>query len=101
MTMSLTELMASQEVIHNAYLLKFLNFSEKQVILVTLDYAGLSTNIEDLKEFLRNHENVKTIVVDRFPIKAKMEVFEREALLLDGDTINKFDCRRRPVQRSL
>ncbi|KAG2236192.1 hypothetical protein INT48_003811 [Thamnidium elegans] len=34
-------------------LLNFLNFSEMQVILVTLDYAGLSTNIEDLKEFLR------------------------------------------------
>lgn len=100
-------------------LLKFLNFSENQVILVTLDYAGLSANGEDLKEFLRqivnkyyfrrylinlylrNHENIKTIIVDWLPIKARMEVFERETLLFDEDTTKKFDCRKRPVQRSL
>ncbi|GAN11533.1 hypothetical protein MAM1_0666d11097, partial [Mucor ambiguus] len=33
-------------------LLKFLNFSEMQVILVILDYAGLSTNVDELKEFI-------------------------------------------------
>ena len=34
-------------------MLEFLKVSESKVILVTLDYAGLSTNVEDLKEFLR------------------------------------------------
>ncbi|KAG1164499.1 hypothetical protein G6F46_003360 [Rhizopus delemar] len=82
-------------------MLEFLRVSESGVILVTLDYASLTTNVEDLKEFLREHECVQKIVVDRLPVKPEMEVFTRETLLLDEDAINKFDCRKRPVQRSL
>ncbi|KAI9365858.1 hypothetical protein BD770DRAFT_312748, partial [Pilaira anomala] len=33
--------------------IEFLNKTQKEVILVVLDHAGLSTNVEDLKEFLR------------------------------------------------
>ncbi|CAO3698274.1 unnamed protein product [Rhizopus stolonifer] len=33
--------------------IEFLNATKKKVILVVLDYAGLTTNVEDLKEFLR------------------------------------------------
>ncbi|KAI9021717.1 hypothetical protein CLU79DRAFT_702797 [Phycomyces nitens] len=82
-------------------MLEFLEASESKVILVTLDYAGLSTNVEDLKEFSRKHKSVEKIVVDRLPVKPEMEVFSRETLLLDEDAIRKFDCRKRSVQRSI
>ncbi|KAG0847737.1 hypothetical protein G6F17_012265 [Rhizopus arrhizus] len=82
-------------------MLEFLKVSESKVILVTLDYAGLSTNVEDLKEFLREYESVEKVVADRLPVKPEMEIFNRETLLLDEDAISKFDCRKRSVQRSL
>ncbi|KAL0094787.1 hypothetical protein F4703DRAFT_1727277 [Phycomyces blakesleeanus] len=69
-----------------------------QIILVTLDYTGLLTNVEDLKEFLKDHKNVKKIVVDRFSINAEIEVSARETLVLDQVIINKLEYRRRPVQ---
>ncbi|EPB81410.1 hypothetical protein HMPREF1544_11872 [Mucor circinelloides 1006PhL] len=59
------------------------------VILVALDYPGLSTNVEDLKEFLR------------LPITSEVEIYETEVLLQDENMIKKFDCRTRPLQRSL
>ncbi|KAG0735269.1 hypothetical protein G6F23_011707 [Rhizopus arrhizus] len=82
-------------------MLEFLKVFESKVILVTLDYAGLSTNVEDLKEFLREYESVEKVVADRLPVKPEMEIFNRETLLLDEDAISKFDCRKRSVQRSL
>ncbi|KAG2233965.1 hypothetical protein INT48_006457 [Thamnidium elegans] len=60
-----------------------------EVILVVLDYAGLTTNVEDLKEFLR------------LPITYEVEIYETEMLLQDQNAIKKFDCRTRPIQRSL
>ncbi|KAL9543033.1 hypothetical protein PS6_009503 [Mucor atramentarius] len=70
-------------------LIEFLNSTKKKVILVALDYAGLSTNVEDLKEFLR------------LPITSEVETYETEVLLQDENIIKKFDCRTRPLQRSL
>ncbi|KAL0142355.1 hypothetical protein V8B55DRAFT_1497199 [Mucor lusitanicus] len=69
--------------------IEYLNKTQKEVILVVLDYAGLTTNVEDLKEFLR------------LPITTEVEIYETELLLRDQKAINKFNCRTQPVQRSL
>ncbi|EIE85141.1 hypothetical protein RO3G_09851 [Rhizopus delemar RA 99-880] len=70
-------------------LIEFLNCTEKEVILVALDYAGLSINVTDLKNFLR------------LPVTSEVEVFETKLLIQNQSMINKFDCRPRSVQRSL
>ncbi|KAL7325476.1 hypothetical protein PS15p_207949 [Mucor circinelloides] len=82
-------------------LIEFLNSTKKKVILVALDYAGLSTNVEDLKEFLRKQKNITKILIDRLPITSEVETYETEVLLQDENIIKKFDCRTRPLQRSL
>ncbi|KAI9008893.1 hypothetical protein CLU79DRAFT_711406 [Phycomyces nitens] len=33
--------------------IKFLSKTQNKVVLIVLDYAGLTTNVEDLKEFSR------------------------------------------------
>ncbi|CAO3698272.1 unnamed protein product [Rhizopus stolonifer] len=81
--------------------IEFLNATKKKVILVVLDYAGLTTNVEDLKEFLSEQRNITKIIVDRLPITTEVEIFETELLLQDPKAIKKFDCRTRPIQRSL
>ncbi|KAG0736000.1 hypothetical protein G6F57_013705 [Rhizopus arrhizus] len=81
--------------------IEFLNATKKEVILVVLDYAGLTTNVEDLKEFLSEQRNITKIIVDRLPITTEVEIFETELLLQDPKAIKKFDCRTRPIQRSL
>ncbi|KAI9359712.1 hypothetical protein BD770DRAFT_419320 [Pilaira anomala] len=80
--------------------IEFLNSTKKEVILVALDYAGLSTNVEDLKEFLSKQRNITKIIIDRLPITSEVEIYETEVLLQDQNAIKKFDCRTRPIQRS-
>ncbi|KAI9249081.1 hypothetical protein EDC94DRAFT_527904 [Helicostylum pulchrum] len=84
----------------------FLNSTKKEVILVVLkyiilDYAGLTTNVEDLKEFLSEQRNITKIIIDRLPITSEVEIYETEVLSQDQNAIKKFDCRTRPIQRSL
>ncbi|KAI8643615.1 hypothetical protein BD408DRAFT_414573 [Parasitella parasitica] len=81
--------------------IEFLNITKKEVILVVLDYAGLTTNVEDLKEFLGEQKNITKIVVDRLPITNEVEIYAAELLLQDPKAMKKFDCRTRPIQRSL
>ncbi|KAI8983046.1 hypothetical protein BDB01DRAFT_723226 [Pilobolus umbonatus] len=80
---------------------QFLRATKKEVILVVLDYAGLTTNVEDLKEFLSEQKNITKIIVDRLPVTTEVEIFETELLLQDPKAIEKFDGRTRPIQRSL
>ncbi|KAI7851229.1 hypothetical protein BDC45DRAFT_425738, partial [Circinella umbellata] len=51
------------------------------VCLVVVDYAGLSTNIQDLHNFIRQNKNLKRIIVDHLPHENDVKVFERETLL--------------------
>ncbi|KAL1933931.1 hypothetical protein VTP01DRAFT_8021 [Rhizomucor pusillus] len=67
----------------------------------TMDYAGISTNTENIRMFLSNHSNIIKVFVDRLPIKNEVEMYDREQLLKDDNTINKSNCRSRAIQRSL
>lgn len=50
---------------------------------------------------LSNHSNIIKVFVDRLPIKNEVEMYDREQLLKDDNTINKSNCRSRAIQRSL
>ncbi|ORZ01766.1 hypothetical protein BCR43DRAFT_434141, partial [Syncephalastrum racemosum] len=72
-----------------------------QVILVTIDYAGLSTDPDDLSLFVRDHEKIDQTHVDRLPTVYKVERYTRHQLLNDENCRKKFHCRSKSVQRSL
>ncbi|KAI8889926.1 hypothetical protein K501DRAFT_169841 [Backusella circina FSU 941] len=63
--------------------IEFLNSTKKEVILVILDYAGLTTNVADLKEFVSKQRNITKIIIDRLPITSKVEIYKTEVLLQD------------------
>ncbi|ORY88522.1 hypothetical protein BCR43DRAFT_448696 [Syncephalastrum racemosum] len=70
------------------------------VSLVVLDYAGLTTNIKDLKQFIINTPNLENIIVDQLPQQHKIKIFSREQLLMDDSNLALFDCRVACVQRA-
>ncbi|KAI8089079.1 uncharacterized protein BX664DRAFT_332116 [Halteromyces radiatus] len=82
-------------------LLYLLDRTRAPVILVVIDYAGLSTNTEDLLQFISKYKKLEKIVVDRIPVTCEVEILSRHQLLNDKAIINKFNCRNRPVKRSL
>ncbi|ORX52022.1 hypothetical protein DM01DRAFT_1337010 [Hesseltinella vesiculosa] len=74
---------------------------KSKICLVALDYAGLTTNTADLKQFLRNNEQIKKIIVDRLPISNEAHVYESSELIEEQEILKLFDCRKRSYQRSL
>ncbi|KAI7902288.1 uncharacterized protein BX663DRAFT_435776 [Cokeromyces recurvatus] len=75
--------------------------TNKKVCLVAIDHAGLTTNCEDLRDFLEKNENLAMIIIDNLPFNNKVHIYERGELLLNNSKLlQNFNCRNRPQQRS-
>ncbi|KAI9267295.1 hypothetical protein EDC94DRAFT_633994 [Helicostylum pulchrum] len=78
-------------------MLKYISDKEKKIILVAIDYAGLTINCEDLKSFL---SSVKEIVIDQILSKNKVRMYTSGELLNNEEKLKEFDCRKNCLQRS-
>ncbi|KAG2226824.1 hypothetical protein INT45_005789 [Circinella minor] len=85
-------------------MLDMLKKTRNNVVIVIIDYAGLTTDPDDLllfiSPFFRNYQQIEQIFVDRLPITYEVEKYTRQQLLQDENCIQKFDCRSKPVQRA-
>ncbi|KAG2226542.1 hypothetical protein INT45_014286 [Circinella minor] len=67
----------------------------QNICLVSLDYAGLTTNCDDLHGFLKQHPNIQKIIIDIMPTEGVIHIYERNLLLNDEKVLNKFECRKK------
>ncbi|ORZ15824.1 hypothetical protein BCR42DRAFT_392778 [Absidia repens] len=74
--------------------------SQKKIVLITFDYAGLTTDPDDLKTFLQNNPNVHKIIVDNSPHTNKIIDYTSDELINDLEKRNHFSCRKGTLQRS-
>ncbi|ORX63074.1 hypothetical protein DM01DRAFT_1331159, partial [Hesseltinella vesiculosa] len=72
----------------------------KKVCMVVIDYAGLTTNARDLKEWLSANPNLENIIVDQLPIQHEIKIFNRAQLLNDAKTLELFNCRKGCIPRA-
>ncbi|EIE80653.1 hypothetical protein RO3G_05358 [Rhizopus delemar RA 99-880] len=61
-----------------------------KVCLVALDYAGLSTDCNDLYGSLIQHPNLKKIIIDNIPSNNIIHAYDRNELLNKPETLKKF-----------
>ncbi|ORX52442.1 hypothetical protein DM01DRAFT_1336810 [Hesseltinella vesiculosa] len=80
-------------------LIRFLS-SETKVCLVCIDFAGLSTDPNDLYSFVSNHQSLLRLVVDQLPYLNETKIFERDQILSDASILSSFDCREKALRRS-
>ncbi|CAO3630214.1 unnamed protein product [Mucor hiemalis] len=80
-------------------MLAYITNTEK-ICLVALDHAGLSTDCNDLYGFLTQHSNLEKVMIDTMPTESVIHVYERNRLLNDPEMLKKFECRKKPHQRS-
>ncbi|KAI7864135.1 hypothetical protein BDF14DRAFT_1732696, partial [Spinellus fusiger] len=71
----------------------------QKICLVVLDYAGLTTDPNDLKKFLKANKNIEKVIVDNLPQNNKIEIFEKE-ILNNPSRLEVFRCRASTCQRS-
>ncbi|EIE88215.1 hypothetical protein RO3G_12926 [Rhizopus delemar RA 99-880] len=69
--------------------------TNKKICLVVLDYAGLTTDPNDLKKFLEANKNIEKVIVDNLPQNNKIEIFERKEILNNPSRLEVFRCRAR------
>ncbi|KAG1122593.1 hypothetical protein G6F42_011335 [Rhizopus arrhizus] len=72
-----------------------------KVCLVALDHAGLTTNTNDLRQFLRQNQQVKKIIIDRLPHSNEIIKYDSTQLLHNQTKLEEFDCRRPSYKRSI
>ncbi|KAI8979871.1 hypothetical protein BDB01DRAFT_851999 [Pilobolus umbonatus] len=80
-------------------LLKYIS-NEEKIVIVTIDYAGLAINCEDLQVFLEDHKNNKRIFVDLIPYTNTVKMYTSEELLNNPEKLKAFDSRKHCLQRS-
>ncbi|KAG1037632.1 hypothetical protein G6F43_012821 [Rhizopus delemar] len=61
--------------------------SLERVCIVAIDFAGLTTNCEDLKVFLKNNPNIKKSIIDKLASCDASHVYDIQELLNDSDKI--------------
>ncbi|KAI8391837.1 uncharacterized protein BYT42DRAFT_611018 [Radiomyces spectabilis] len=66
--------------------------------LVVIDYAGLSTNPNDVGDFLKAYPQIKELVVDH---GLAFELFTCNELINNQERLAKFNCCTGPKHRSL
>ncbi|CAO3588869.1 unnamed protein product [Absidia cylindrospora] len=75
-------------------MLQFIDAKGK-VCLVTLDYAGLSTNCADVHQFLLDYPQIERITVDLLPYINEVTMYDSKQLLEDPEKLKVFECRER------
>ncbi|GAA5809109.1 hypothetical protein MFLAVUS_002513 [Mucor flavus] len=78
-------------------LLSKLSVNIKKVCIAVVDYAGLSTNPDDIRTLVNCLE---CIVVDRFRETGKYEVYSRSKILNNDNYLKPFACRKALPHRS-
>ncbi|KAL0089182.1 hypothetical protein F4703DRAFT_1733487, partial [Phycomyces blakesleeanus] len=75
---------------------------EKKICIVVIDFTGLTTNPEDLEQFLKNSPNIVKIIIDKLPYTNTIHIYNSDELLNSPDKLQEFKCRSSTLfQRSL
>ncbi|KAK4509789.1 uncharacterized protein ATC70_007092 [Mucor velutinosus] len=77
--------------------MKLLKTKFKPIRLAVIDFAGLSTEPNDIRAFVKKFTQIEEIVIDH---GLTFTVLSRHDLLTNQAIINKFDCRTGCVKRS-
>lgn len=78
-------------------MINFITETNRKARLVVIDFAGLSTNVDDLQHFINSNKSIIEVSVD---VGHKVNVYTRHELLHRDDIISRFNCRQGPVKRS-
>ncbi|KAG0788111.1 hypothetical protein G6F16_011535 [Rhizopus arrhizus] len=89
-----SELLANLNAIGDTQdMLQFI-VGKPKVCLVALDHAGLTTNTNNLRQFLRQNQQAKKIIIDRLPHSNEIIKYDSTQLLHNQTKLEEFDCRR-------
>ncbi|KAI8637833.1 hypothetical protein BD408DRAFT_353052, partial [Parasitella parasitica] len=72
-------------------LLKFLDNNIK-ICVIAIDYAGLTTNMTDLKKLSRDNSSLQKISIDQYFYDNRFKYFDSVQLLNNPEDLKLFNC---------
>ncbi|KAL0078289.1 hypothetical protein J3Q64DRAFT_1643655, partial [Phycomyces blakesleeanus] len=78
-------------------MLSFITKANRKVRLAVINFAGLSTNVDDFRHFIKTNKSIIEVFVDE---GYKVNVYICHELIHRDDIISRFNCRHGPVKRS-
>ncbi|KAI9490113.1 hypothetical protein BDB00DRAFT_769367, partial [Zychaea mexicana] len=81
-------------------LLSYLKATPKDICLVALDFAGLSTDCHDIYQFVCDNTRIQKLVIDLIPSLSKVIIFDRRDIISKPEILEAFNCRPAPAKRS-
>ncbi|KAI9252140.1 hypothetical protein BY458DRAFT_422315, partial [Sporodiniella umbellata] len=81
-------------------MLVYLKSVKHNVCLVSIDFAGLTTRAHDSVQLIETSPAIKKIVIETFTAANELFLFDAESLTMDTELLEKFNCRKKIVQRS-
>ncbi|KAL1929732.1 hypothetical protein VTP01DRAFT_1870 [Rhizomucor pusillus] len=82
-------------------LLHYAQATKTNICLAAIDFAGLTTNVEDLKKLLSTNNRIKKVAVDTFSSTNELFIFDSDNLIRDSNLIQKFQNRKSAIRRSI
>ncbi|KAI8093995.1 hypothetical protein BDF21DRAFT_407690 [Thamnidium elegans] len=81
-------------------MLVYLKSVKHDVCLVSVDFAGLTTRTHDIVQLIETNPAIKKIAIETFTVANELFLFDSESLTTDAELLEKFNCRKKSVQRS-
>ncbi|KAI8096331.1 uncharacterized protein BX664DRAFT_323677 [Halteromyces radiatus] len=81
-------------------MLEYIQAVDHNVCLVSIDFAGLSSRSHIVKDFLEEFHAIKKIAIETFSFDNEVLLLDSQQLKSDNQLLQKFDCRKKLIQRS-
>ncbi|KAI9267002.1 hypothetical protein BY458DRAFT_437561, partial [Sporodiniella umbellata] len=81
-------------------MLIYLKSIKHNVCLVSIDFAGLTTRTQDIIQLIETNPAIKKIAIETFTVANELFLFDTDSLKADTELLEKFNSRKKSIQRS-
>ncbi|KAG2203629.1 hypothetical protein INT47_011723 [Mucor saturninus] len=81
-------------------MLEYLQSIDHDVCLTSINFAGISSHSHLIKDLLEEYPVIKKVAIETYVSNNEIFLLDSELLLSNNKVLEKFDCRKPPIQRS-
>ena len=81
-------------------MLEYLQSIDDDICLTSIDFAGIASRAYLVKDLLEEYPIIKKVAIETFTSNNEILLPDSQLLLSDNQVLERFDCRKKLIQRS-
>ncbi|KAI7866947.1 uncharacterized protein EV154DRAFT_540974 [Mucor mucedo] len=81
-------------------MLEYLQSIDHDICLTSIDFAGIASRAYLVKDLLEEYPIIKKVAIETFISNNEILLLDSQLLLSDNQVLERFDCRKKLIQRS-